>query len=119
MSAIQGTGGGGVIRSVEEILAERLNFAYLAVNKIFASDIQLIELEALEQVPLSVYFASDTTGVLSYTLDGTNFIALNSNLPLQPNTSYVFAVFVSNADMFNLKYSVDSTLVVARIGQQE
>ncbi len=119
MSAPQGSGGDGLFKTVEEILGERLNFAYTGNDKVFASDITPKGLIDGEQVPLSVYFASDVAGILSYTIDGTNFIALNNNVALQPNTSYVFAVFVANADTFNLKYTVTSTLVLARVGQQE
>lgn len=119
MSAPQGSGFDGLFKTVEEIMAERLNFAYLAVDKIFASDLTPTGLIAGEQVPLSVYFASDTGGILSYTIDGTNFIALNNNVALKADTSYVFAVFVGESDTFNLKYSVDSTLTLARVGQQE
>lgn len=117
MSAPQGSGTKHT-RFVESILAERLNFAYLSANKVFASDISITNLSASQQVPISIYFSADTVGILSYTIDGTNFVALNNGGSLNANVAYVFTVFLSNSDTFNLKFSEDALLNWARIGQQ-
>ena len=106
------------MRFVESILAERLNFAYLKTNKVFASDTSITNLNPNQQVPVSIYFSADAVGILSYTIDGTNFVALNNGGNLNANVAYVFTVFLGNGDTFNLKFSEDATLNWARIGQQ-
>jgi len=105
------------VRADERIRASRLNFVYLSANKIFTNDIT-VKLDPNHQVPMSVYFCADSNGKLDYTIDGTNFIHLNDNNTLKGDTAYVFAIFVGNGDILNLKFSVDATLRFARIGQQ-
>jgi len=118
MSSPQGSRARIINRLIEEILASRLNFTYLSIDKIFATDIVLTNLKINQQVPVSVYFCADSNGKLDYTIDGTNFIHLNDNNTLKADTAYVFAIFVGTGDILNLKFSADATLRFARIGQQ-
>ena len=118
MSSPQGGGRFVIARQVEDILASRLNFAYLSTDKIFATDISITKLDPDQQVPVSIYFSSDKNGKLDYTVDGTNFIHLKDNNPLKADTAYVFAIFLGTGDLLNLKFSGDATLRFARVGQQ-
>jgi len=76
------------------------------------------------QIPLGltrkqfIHFAINTTSVVQYTLDGTNWVNFNNGNPIDANNGWSFEFFARNGDTVNIRATEAVTVIFARVDTQ-
>lgn len=100
---------------VEDILGEVLNLAYTTPDNIFANPLSVRHIEPGQQVTLTINIAqSANNAVLSYTLDGVNFVEIGK---IEKDINLVVKVPVAFGDPLNLRLDSSATIIYCRVGQ--
>lgn len=100
---------------VEDILGEVLNLAYTTPDNIFPNPINVRHIEPGQQVTLTINMAqSANNAVLSYTLDGINYVEIGK---IEKDINLTLKVPVAFGDPLNLRLNASATIIYCRVGQ--
>jgi len=72
---------------------------------------------ANDAVTIRVQWSAIDGGVLSYSLNDTDFVGFNDQNALKENSSHVFDVIMDHADTFVLQFEKDTTITFLRVVQ--
>lgn len=62
-----------------------------------------------------IHFAVNTTSIIQYTLDGTNWVNFNNGNPIDANNGFMFSYFARKGDTINIRAREALTVIFARI----
>lgn len=62
-----------------------------------------------------IHFAIDTSSVVQYTLDDTNWVNFNNGNPIDNNNGFVFTYFARSGDTINIRATEALTVIFARV----
>jgi len=70
-----------------------------------------------DAVMFRIQWTAQDKGVLSYTLNNSDFVLLNDGNDLDQDTSHIFDILVDDPDLFTLRFSEDTTITFLRVVQ--
>lgn len=99
------------------IILSETGTAILANTDISGVDLSPSGTSAGDGVIFRIEWAADQVGVLSMTLDGTNFVEFNNGANLRANSIHLFDVLVADGDLFNLRFNKNANIIFLRVIQ--
>jgi len=99
------------------IILSKTNSAELANTDISGVDLSPSGTSAGDAVIFRIEWASDVVGVLSATLDGTNFVEFNNGSNLRADSLHLFDMVVEDGDLWNLQFNKNTTIRFLRVIQ--
>lgn len=99
------------------IILSLTNAAVLANTDISVADLSPAGTSAGDAVIFRIEWAADGVGVLSMTLDSTNFVEYNNGANLRSDSLHLFDSVVEDGDLFNLRFNKAVTIRFLRVIQ--
>ena len=93
------------------------NSAYTSPNDIFVADLTPTGTTVGDSVIFRILWSAIDGGLLSFTLNGSDFVFFNDQNALKEDSVHLFDVIVDNGDSFNLQFEKDTTITFLRVVQ--
>lgn len=91
--------------------------AYVANADVSGVDLSPTGTSAGESVIFRILWSFSVVGVMSGTLDGTNFVEFNNGANLRADSVHIFDIVVDHGDSFNLKFNKSGQIRFVRVVQ--
>jgi len=99
------------------IILSKTGTAELANTDISGVDLSPSGTSPGDAVIFRIEWSADQVGVLSATLDSTNFVEFNNGANLRANSIHLFDMVVEHGDLFNLRFNKATNIVFLRVLQ--
>jgi len=99
------------------IILSKTNTAELADTDISGVDLSPVGTSPGDAVIFRIEWSADGVGVLSATLDSTNFVVFNNGSNLRGESLHLFDMVVEHGDLWNLQFSKNVTIRFLRVIQ--
>lgn len=101
---------------IGKIIASETNTAITGNTDIFTATAP-VGTSSGDAVVFRVQWSAEDGGVLSYTLNDSDFVSFNDENALKENSSHIFDVIVEDGDLFTLQFEKSTTIIFLRVIQ--